>query len=80
MVVHLLLLKCSTRKTEQEEEPETKRGVISRKTEKEESRRRRIIIRDKGAQKTLVSTESTHRWGKDHCTAGLQFKKTGTDQ
>ena len=24
--------------------------------------------------------ENTHRWGKDHCTAGLQFNKTGTDQ
>ena len=21
-----------------------------------------------------------HRWGKDHCTAGLQFNKTETDQ
>ena len=28
---------------------------------------------------TKIWTESTHRWGKDHCTAGLQFNKTGTD-
>ena len=24
--------------------------------------------------------ENTHRWGKHHCMAGLQFNKTGTDQ
>ena len=24
--------------------------------------------------------ENTHRWGKDHCTAGLQFNKTGLDR
>ena len=24
--------------------------------------------------------ENTHHWEKDHCTAGLQFNKTGTDQ
>ena len=27
-----------------------------------------------------LEAENTHRWGKDHCTAGLQFNKTGTDQ
>ena len=27
-----------------------------------------------------IVPENTHRWGKDHCTAGLQFNKTGTDQ
>ena len=27
-----------------------------------------------------VQPENTHRWGKDHCTAGLQFNKNGTDQ
>jgi len=27
-----------------------------------------------------VYPENTHRWGKHHCTAGLQFNKTGTDQ
>ena len=30
----------------------------------------------------MVFPENNHRWGKDqdHCTAGLQFKKTGFDQ
>ena len=27
-----------------------------------------------------VDSENTHRWGKDNCSAGLQFNKTGTDQ
>ena len=24
----------------------------------------------------IPSSETTHHWGKDHCTAGLQFNKT----
>ena len=27
-----------------------------------------------------LGPENTQRWGKDHPTAGLQFKKTGLDQ
>ena len=27
-----------------------------------------------------VQAENTHRWGKHHCTAGLQFNKTENDQ
>ena len=28
----------------------------------------------------MANPENTHHWGKHHCTAGLQFNKTGTDQ
>ena len=28
----------------------------------------------------ILDAENTHRWGKHHCTAGLQFNKTGTDE
>ena len=28
----------------------------------------------------IHGVENTHHWGKHHCTAGLQFNKTGTDQ
>ena len=31
-------------------------------------------------RKVMNWPENTHRWGKDHCTAGLQLNKTGTDQ
>ena len=30
--------------------------------------------------KTWVRSEDTHRWGNDHCTAGLQFNWIGFDQ
>ena len=28
----------------------------------------------------MATPENTHRWGKDHCTDGLQFNNTGLDQ
>ena len=28
----------------------------------------------------MLKSENSHRWWKDHCTAGLQFNKTGFDQ
>ena len=33
----------------------------------------------KGYQDGLVRAKNTHRWGKDHCTVGLQFYKVALD-
>ena len=42
----------------------------------------RVLLYKCLAFKVIASTipENIHRWGKEHCTAGLQFNKTGTDQ
>ena len=39
-------------------------------------------VSSSGGGEEISSTypENTYRWGKDHCTAGLQFNMTGTDQ
>ena len=28
----------------------------------------------------MISSDNTHNWGKDRCSAGLQFNKTKFDQ
>ena len=38
------------------------------------------MIEDNKANGEKVRSENTHRWRKLHCTAGLQFNKTETDQ
>ena len=40
----------------------------------------RILSFSKWSQLLRIVAENTHRWGKDHCTAGLQFNKTGLYQ
>ena len=41
---------------------------------------RQSLVRASGPLVHHHEAENTFQWGKDHCMAGLQFKKTGFDQ